>query len=104
MGDPDRGGTRRYFGDDKFLITDGAPGASVPDEAASFIRAIQSPEYIATWGLTMDEEDDKGYETEEDRVSREMGAGIDTVATAFRDRAMGGTLGVGVKADQLIYQ
>ena len=92
MGDPDRGGATRYFGDDKFLIEDGAPGAAVPGEAASFIRAIQSPEYIATFGLTMDEEEDKGYETEEDRVSREMGAGIDTVATMFRDRAMGGKL------------
>ena len=104
MGDPDRGGATRYFGDDKFLIEDGAPGASVPDEAASFIRAIQNPEYIATFGRTMDEEEDKGYETEEDRVSSAMAGGIGTVATAFRDRAMGGTLGVGVKADQLIYQ
>ena len=92
MGDPNRGGATRYFGDDKFLIEDGAPGAVVPGEAASFIRAIQDPEYIATFGLTMDEEEDKGYETEEDRVSRAMGTGIGTVATMFRDRALGGGL------------
>ena len=92
QGDPDRGGLTRYFGDDKFLIEDGSPGAVVPGEAASFIRAIQDPEYIATFGLTMDEEEDKGYETEEDRVSRAMGAGIGTVATAFRDRALVGGL------------
>ena len=92
MGDPDRGGTTRYFGDDKFLIEDGAPGAVVPDEAASYIRAVQDPEYIATFGLRMDEEEDKGYETEEDRVSSAMAGGIGTIATTFRDRAMGGGL------------
>ena len=93
QGDPDRGGERRYFGDDKFLIEDGSPGASVPGEAASFIRAIQDPEYIATFGQTMyGEDDDKGYETEEDRVSSAMAGGIGTIATTFRDRAIRGGL------------
>lgn len=104
MGDPDRGGATRYFGDEKFLIEDGAPGAVVPDESASYIRAIQDPEYIATFGMTMDEDEDKGYETEEDRVSKSMAGGLDTIATMFRDRAMGASGRYGVKADQLIYQ
>ena len=104
MGDPDRGGATRYFGDEKFLIEDGAPGAVVPGEAASFIRAIQDPEYISTFGMSMDEDEDKGYETEEDRVSRSVAGGLPTIANMFRDRAMGAPGGYGVKADQLIYQ
>ena len=104
MGDPDRGGTTRYFGDEKFLIEDGAPGAIVPEGESSFIRAIQSPEYVETFGMTMEEEGDKGYETEEDRVSKAMAGGLPTIANMFRDRAMGGTMGAGMKADQLIYQ
>tara|TARA_R100001509_G_scaffold70338_5_gene39114 strand:- start:145 stop:870 length:726 start_codon:yes stop_codon:yes gene_type:complete len=84
MGDPDRGGTMQYFGDEKFLITDGSPAAVVPEGKPSFIRAIQNPSYISTFGLQPDEDEDKGYETEEDRVSREMSDGLDTVARAFR--------------------
>ena len=104
MGDPDPLGVTRYFGDEKFLIEDGAPGAIVPEGEASFIRAIQSPEYIETFGMTMEEEgDDKGYETEEDRVSKAMAGGVPTIVNIFRDR-VGRPGGYGVKADQLIYQ
>ena len=32
---------------------------------------------------------DKGYETEEDRVSRQMAAGLPTIANQFAARAVG---------------
>lgn len=91
MGDPDRGGATRYFGDS--VIEDGSPAGIVPADQPSFARAIQDPRYISTFGVLSDEDEDKGYETEEDRVSRAMAGGLDTVATMFRDRAIGGLAG-----------
>ena len=91
MGDPDRGGATRYFGDEKFLIEDGSPAGVVPDDMPSFMQATQNPAYLETfgYGVVDDEEEDKGYETEEDRVSKQMAAGIPTIANQFAARAVG---------------
>ena len=91
MGDPDRGGATRYFGDEKFLIEDGSPAGVVPDDMPSFMQATQNPAYLETfgYGIVDDEEEDKGYETEEDRVSKQMAAGLPTIANQFAARAVG---------------
>ena len=91
MGDPDRGGAMRYFGDEKFLIEDGSPAGVVPDDLPSFMGAVQNPAYLETfgYGVVDDEEEDKGYETEEDRVSKQMAAGLPTIANQFAARAVG---------------
>jgi len=91
MGDPDRGGATAYFGDERFLIEDGSPAGVVPDDMPSFMAATQNPAYLETfgYGVVDDEEEDKGYETEEDRVSKQMAAGIPTIANQFASRAMG---------------
>ena len=96
MGDPDRGGATRYFGDEKFLIEDGSPAGVVPDDMPSFMEATQNPAYLETfgYGVVDDEEEDKGYETEEDRVSKQMAAGLPTIANQFASRAVGAA-GVG---------
>ena len=96
MGDPDRGGATRYFGDEKFLIEDGSPAGVVPDDMPSFMEATQNPAYLETfgYGVVDDEEEDKGYETEEDRVSRQMAAGLPAIANQFAARAVGAA-GVG---------
>ena len=103
MGDPDRGGATRYFGDEKFLIEDGSPAGVVPDDMPSFMEATQNPAYLESfgYGAVDGEEEDKGYETEEDRVSKQMAAGLPTIANQFAARAV---RGAGIKADQLIYQ
>ena len=91
MGDPDRGGATRYFGDEKFLIEDGSPAGVVPDDMPSFMAATQNPAYLETfgYGIVDDEEEDKGYETEEDRVSKQMAEGLPTIANQFAARAVG---------------
>ena len=86
----------RYFGDEKFLIEDGSPAGVVPDDLPSFMGAVQNPAYLETfgYGVVDDEEEDKGYETEEDRVSKQMAAGLPTIANQFAARAVGAA-GVG---------
>ena len=91
MGDPDRGGATAYFGDERFLIEDGSPAGVVPDDMPSFMAATQNPAYLETfgYGVVDSEEEDKGYETEEDRVSKQMAAGLPTIANQFAARAVG---------------
>ena len=85
MGDPERGGATRYFGES--VIEDGSPAGVVPGDQPSFARMIQDPSYFESFGY---EDGDKGYETEEDRVTREVAGGLPTIANMFRDRAVGG--------------
>ena len=78
----------RYFGES--VIEDGSPAGVVPGDQPSFVRMIQDPSYLESFGY---EGDDKGYETEEDRVTREVAGGLPTIVNMFRDRALGGVAG-----------
>ena len=88
MGDPERGGAMRYFGES--VIEDGSPAGVVPGDQPSFVRMIQDPSYLESFGY---EDGGKGYETEEDRVTREVAGGLPTIVNMFRDRAVGGVVG-----------
>lgn len=88
MGDPERGGAMRYFGES--VIEDGSPAGVVPGDQPSFARMIQDPSYLESFGY---EDGGKGYETEEDRVTREVAGGLPTIANMFRNRAVGGVAG-----------
>ena len=75
----------------RFLIEDGSPAGVVPDDMPSFMAATQNPAYLETfgYGVVDSEEEDKGYETEEDRVSKQMAAAYLLLQNQFAARAVG---------------